>query len=578
MYRVRGSSARGNGPVYDNFSPREPQGVSLVDSVSLRSVQSTASSGLKVVNNSPGGGQQFNVIAKVPDLETTWAGTIDNFESWMALYRMMPRGKISVIVAVTPNGSGHATSATALDWSVLQHKKGPMPRHVDGNDNVYDEQNTLDDTSTVVGNSPTPPNGPDDDQEVPDDTSDIVGDNPMAPKDHDDDQKGSNDASTVDGDKPEAPEESTVNQLALASSEKNSVYSNVNVKCTSEIMLNTTFGRASDVEEEEHAQRITVTHTQWDQDRTVDQFRLATTFHGQTYPLKPPSLPTGQNLLYDLYYALLLCKVRGEVVFNIGLRFGGNVREEDRQRCRDAIRHLVDLQAKGFCRPNIGHDTPNAPCFGSQFVINDDDSDAPGVVNRSTQPEDNTLYTNSSHQSSSISTSTKSDDDKVDEPNAFEQTYDSDTTFKTNGSDPYHQKNGLDQVDQPKDSPQTNDLDTAQPTNEPDTVPQTKSFETVGPVDGLDPGLGKYFEDNYFEIKPIVPDHQDCNLSPQVVPNTAISPVDFSVQPVVRLPVQDQRQPRVRGARNIWEYFRNNFFGRRQDVPDTTGPQEHSQA
>ncbi|KAF9768297.1 hypothetical protein IL306_014431 [Fusarium sp. DS 682] len=124
--------------------PYHENGIALVDSVSLRSVQTTISSGIKVVNNSPGGGRQDNVLAKVPGLENTFAGTIDNVQSLTALYKMMPKGKLSIIVAVTPNGSGAPTTTGVLDWSVLQKEE-------DRRKGTFSDELSMDDDQTCVG-------------------------------------------------------------------------------------------------------------------------------------------------------------------------------------------------------------------------------------------------------------------------------------------------------------------------------------------------------------------------------------------------------------------------------------------
>jgi hypothetical protein len=50
--------------------------------------------------------RQESVEAKVPGLESTYAGVVDNPQSLTEFYKIMPRGKISVIFSVPPNGSG----------------------------------------------------------------------------------------------------------------------------------------------------------------------------------------------------------------------------------------------------------------------------------------------------------------------------------------------------------------------------------------------------------------------------------------------------------------------------------------
>ncbi|KAF5586961.1 uncharacterized protein FSUBG_11968 [Fusarium subglutinans] len=58
--------------------------------------------------------------AKVPGVEGTYAAIIDNPESPMEVYKMMPRGKLSIIVAVPPNGSEVSMTSTEIPWSVFK--------------------------------------------------------------------------------------------------------------------------------------------------------------------------------------------------------------------------------------------------------------------------------------------------------------------------------------------------------------------------------------------------------------------------------------------------------------------------
>ncbi|KAF5723785.1 hypothetical protein FMUND_1521 [Fusarium mundagurra] len=135
----------------------EPQnkGVTLVESLALRSVTTEKTSGLRLVNNSPGGGRQENVVAKVPGVEGTYAAVIDNAESLLEVYKMMPRGKLSIIVAVPPNGSGASISSSEIPWSVLKAREDEAAAIPDTPENENDGALALDDDDTVVGDDET---------------------------------------------------------------------------------------------------------------------------------------------------------------------------------------------------------------------------------------------------------------------------------------------------------------------------------------------------------------------------------------------------------------------------------------
>ncbi|KAJ4256781.1 hypothetical protein NW762_008877 [Fusarium torreyae] len=163
MYRGRGGSTqpRGGGRGRGNYASgsfrqqNKPHqgGITLVDSMSLRSIRQDSQPdppSLKVVSNSKGGGRQDNIIAKVPGLQTTYAANIDNQQSLLDIYKMMPRGKLSIIIAVTPVAGNNVTT-TELDWSILQgHPQSPPSATNEENGVGDDEEQMIDDTSTVV--------------------------------------------------------------------------------------------------------------------------------------------------------------------------------------------------------------------------------------------------------------------------------------------------------------------------------------------------------------------------------------------------------------------------------------------
>ncbi|KAF5982384.1 hypothetical protein FCOIX_3682 [Fusarium coicis] len=60
------------------------------------------------------------IIAKFSGLEGTYSAVIDNPESLLEAYRMLPRGKTSVTVAMSPNGSGASMTTAEIPWSVLR--------------------------------------------------------------------------------------------------------------------------------------------------------------------------------------------------------------------------------------------------------------------------------------------------------------------------------------------------------------------------------------------------------------------------------------------------------------------------
>ncbi|PNP77998.1 hypothetical protein FNYG_08724 [Fusarium nygamai] len=134
----------------------EPQnkGVTLVESLALRSIKTDKSSRLRVVNNSPGGGRQENVVAKVPGVEGTYAAVIDNAESLMEVYKMMPRGKLSIIAAVPPNGLG-ASMSSEIPWSVLKVGEDEVAAIPDTSEDENNGAQTLDDGETVIGDDET---------------------------------------------------------------------------------------------------------------------------------------------------------------------------------------------------------------------------------------------------------------------------------------------------------------------------------------------------------------------------------------------------------------------------------------
>ncbi|KAF5689627.1 hypothetical protein FDENT_4271 [Fusarium denticulatum] len=135
----------------------EPQnkGVTLVESLALRSIKTDKSSRLRVVNNSPGGGRQENVVAKVPGVEGTYAAVIDNPQSLMEAYKMLPRGKISVVFAVPPTRSGASMSSCEIPWSVLKAGEDEAAAIPDTPENENDGAQALEDDETVFGDDET---------------------------------------------------------------------------------------------------------------------------------------------------------------------------------------------------------------------------------------------------------------------------------------------------------------------------------------------------------------------------------------------------------------------------------------
>ncbi|KAF5537736.1 hypothetical protein FMEXI_9725 [Fusarium mexicanum] len=130
----------------------EQKGITMVESMTLRAVNNEKTSGLRLINNSLGGGRQENVVAKVPGVEGTYAAIIDNAESLLDVYKMMPRGKISIIVAVPPNGSGASMTSTEIPWSVL---KAAEEQDVAATESAIDAVAAPDDDATVVGDDDT---------------------------------------------------------------------------------------------------------------------------------------------------------------------------------------------------------------------------------------------------------------------------------------------------------------------------------------------------------------------------------------------------------------------------------------
>ncbi|KAF5632758.1 hypothetical protein F52700_6296 [Fusarium sp. NRRL 52700] len=141
----------------------EQKGITLVESMSLRGVTTGKTPGLRLVNNSPGGGRQENVVAKVPGLQGTYAAAIDNPESLLEAYKMLPRGKLCVIFAVPPNGSGASMTSSEIPWSVFQagdERAATAPE----NDNnglqaIEDDETVVGDDETVVGDNDSPEKG-----------------------------------------------------------------------------------------------------------------------------------------------------------------------------------------------------------------------------------------------------------------------------------------------------------------------------------------------------------------------------------------------------------------------------------
>ncbi|KAF5557927.1 hypothetical protein FPHYL_7522 [Fusarium phyllophilum] len=164
--RIPGFAAlkRANQDANEEVRPRSPpKGITLVESMVLREVKTEKSSRLKIVNNSPGGGRQENVVAKVPGLEGTYAAVVDNAESLMEVYKMMPRGKLSIIVAVPPNGSGASMTSTEIPWSVLkagEDEAAATPEIETSDDQAIDDEETvIGDDETVVGEDYSPKKG-----------------------------------------------------------------------------------------------------------------------------------------------------------------------------------------------------------------------------------------------------------------------------------------------------------------------------------------------------------------------------------------------------------------------------------
>ncbi|EMT68014.1 hypothetical protein FOC4_g10012415 [Fusarium odoratissimum] len=131
----------------------QEKGISLVESLSLRGVTTEKTSGLRIVNNSPGGGRQENVVAKVPGLEGTYAAVIDNQDSLLEAYRMITRGRLSVIFAVPPNGSGASMTTAEIPWSVLKASEEAAPSQTEEKekDDEEDSATIVADDETVIG-------------------------------------------------------------------------------------------------------------------------------------------------------------------------------------------------------------------------------------------------------------------------------------------------------------------------------------------------------------------------------------------------------------------------------------------
>ncbi|KAF4964986.1 hypothetical protein FSARC_7164 [Fusarium sarcochroum] len=151
--RGRGSHTPGS---FKHQNKPHQGGITFVDSMSLRSIRQDSQSdppGLKIVSNSKGGGRQDNIIAKVPGLQTTFAASIDNPQSLLDIYKMMPSGKLSIIVAVAPVGGNTVqTTTTELDWSVLQGQPQPQPPPSATNEeqNAGNDEQSIGDTLTIV--------------------------------------------------------------------------------------------------------------------------------------------------------------------------------------------------------------------------------------------------------------------------------------------------------------------------------------------------------------------------------------------------------------------------------------------
>ncbi|KAH7177308.1 hypothetical protein DER46DRAFT_654568 [Fusarium sp. MPI-SDFR-AT-0072] len=134
----------------------QEKGISLVESLSLRGVTTDKTSGLRIVNNSPGGGRQENVLAKVPGLEGTYAAVIDNQDSLLEAYRMMTRGRLSVVFAVPPNGSGVSMTTAEIPWSVLKasEEAAVAPEAESNGVQAFEDAETVVvDDKTVVGDN-----------------------------------------------------------------------------------------------------------------------------------------------------------------------------------------------------------------------------------------------------------------------------------------------------------------------------------------------------------------------------------------------------------------------------------------
>ncbi|KLP06180.1 uncharacterized protein Y057_13579 [Fusarium fujikuroi] len=159
---LKRSSQAGNQPARP---VPEPKGLTFVESMTLQGVNNEKSSGLRLVNNSPGGGRQENVVAKVPGLEGTYSAIVDNPGSLVDAYKILPRGKISVIFAVTPNGSGVNMTSTEIPWSVLKAREeeaaATTDNEIDQGRALDDEQTVIGDEETVVGDNNSPKKGAD---------------------------------------------------------------------------------------------------------------------------------------------------------------------------------------------------------------------------------------------------------------------------------------------------------------------------------------------------------------------------------------------------------------------------------
>ncbi|KAF5715645.1 hypothetical protein FGLOB1_2942 [Fusarium globosum] len=156
---LKRSSQAGNQPARP---VPEPKGLTFVESMTLQGVNNEKSCGLRLVNNSPGGGRQENVVAKVPGLEGTYSAIVDNPGSLVDAYKILPRGKISVIFAVTPNGSGVNMTSTEIPWSVFKAREeeaATTDNEIDQSQALDDEQTVIGDDETVVGDNENPKKG-----------------------------------------------------------------------------------------------------------------------------------------------------------------------------------------------------------------------------------------------------------------------------------------------------------------------------------------------------------------------------------------------------------------------------------